>query len=625
MKRTICLFLTAVILTAIACLAACDNGEKTLNGKTPYELYQAAAEYVDKNIGRSVQTTTETATGSVTMADGSVLDIQYYSSNEVVRNDRQPGENGTCARITDRTETTLESGGQQHKTVSHTEMSFLGNDMYMDVTEDGVSDKLYANISYNSYMKAVYRMTGLDASSESEGLMEIAKEWFRGITYQRDGDLYYYTIDVDGVSVVDSMSGFFEALGIPENADINTKNYVIKVYFDARGNFDKTVTSVDCECKIGGTKMACRWESVSTYTFDNIPKVTRPADVTAYPNLTKELKDLMGITDSDETEDNQPADDPNVTKALSNLVYDQNNQYLTWDDTEKDQMNNVNGRYHIFLDGKEVEALNVPTVDVLKHVKTAGSYTFRIEKEDMSVEGNKKTYNALETTIEIPEELAQNIKILDIVKTKETNELIILSGRKLLFADINGNLLNILVDCGEDGIVASQERIDPDSVTNNSFKILRTYAETKEITEFADTDKYNALQSIIDLAKSGAENVPDDIKSYLNAGYNITICKTWQEQHHCHKRGDELSYNVIGILKLQKFGEVKYVPCVYNVWLNEDQLFGMSDQDAYNKIFFAANTVLRYRINKDVGAFDTELEKFILRSGLNWDIDKEPA
>ena len=424
MKRTICLFLTAVILTAIACLAACDNGEKTLNGKTPYELYQAAAEYVDKNIGRSVQTTTETATGSVTMADGSVLDIQYYSSSEVVCNDRQPGENGTCARITDRTETTLESGGQQHKTVSHTEMSFLGNDMYMDVTEDGVSDKLYANISYNSFVKAGYRMAGLDASSESEGLMEIAKEWFRGITYQRDGDLYYYTIDVDGVSVVDSMSGFIEALGIPENADINPKNYVIKVYFDARGNLDKTVTSVDCECKIGGTKMAYRWESVSTYTFDNIPKVTRPADVTAYPNLTKEIKDMMGITDSDEAEDNQPTDDPNVTKALFNIVYDKDNQYITWEDTEKDQMHNW--CYHIFLDGKEVEQLDVPTVDVLKHVKTAGSYTFRIEKEDLSFEGNKKTYNALETTIEIPEELAQNIKILDIVKVKETNELITL-------------------------------------------------------------------------------------------------------------------------------------------------------------------------------------------------------
>lgn len=623
MKRTICLFLTAVLLTAIACLAACDNGEKTLNGKTPYELYQAAAEYVDKNIGRSVQTTTETATGSVTMADGSVLEFQYYSSSEVVCNDRQPGENGTCARITDRTETTLESGGQQHKTVSLSEMSFLGNDMYMDVTEDGVSDKAYANISYNSFMKAGYRMAGVDASSESEGLMEIAKEWFRGITYQRDGDLYYYTIDVDGVSVADSMSGFFEALGIPENADINTKNCVIKVYFDARGNLDKTVTSVDCECKIGGTKMAYRWESVSTYTFDNIPKVTRPADVTAYPNLTKEIKDMMGITDSDEAEDNQPTDDPNVTKALFNIVYDKNNQYITWEDTEKDQMHNW--CYHIFLDGKEVEQLDVPTVDVLKHVKTAGSYTFRIEKEDLSFEGNKKTYNALETTIEIPEELAQNIKILDIVKVKETNELITLYGRKLLFADINGNLLNVLVDCGEDGIVASQERIDPDSVTNNSFKILRRYAETKEITEFADTDKYNALQSIIDLAKSGAENVPDDIKSYLNAGYNITICKSWQEQHHCNKRGDELSYNVIGILKLQKFGEVKYVPCVYKVRFNHKMASHLSDLEAYNEIFFATNGALNYKINKDVGAFDTELEKLILRSGLNWDIDKEPA
>ncbi len=623
MKRTICLFLTAVILTAIACLAACDNGEKTLNGKTPYELYQAAAEYVDKNIGRSVQTTTETATGSVTMADGSVLDIQYYSSSEVVRNDRQPGENGTCARITDRTETTLESGGQQHKTVSLSEMSFLGNDMYIDATEDGVSDKAYANISYNSFMKAGYRMAGLDASSESEGLMEIAKEWFRGITYQRDGDLYYYTIDVDGVSVADSMSGFVEALGIPENADINTKNCVIKVYFDARGNLDKTVTSVDCECKIGGTKMAYRWESVSTYTFDNIPKVTRPADVTAYPNLTKEIKDMMGITDSDEAEDNQPTDDPNVTKALFNIVYDKDNQYITWEDTEKDQMHNW--CYHIFLDGKEVEQLDVPTVDVLKHVKTAGSYTFRIEKEDLSVEGNKKTYNTLEKTVEISKDLEENIRILDRIKEFETDTLVSRNGRKLMFISLEGNGLSALVDCGDEGFLAVQERIEQDSSFEDGFKIKYSTGTSRRITEFADTDKYNALQSIIDLAKSGAENVPDDIKSYLNAGYDITICKTWQEQHHCHKRGDELSYNVIGILKLQKFGEVKYVPCVYNVWLNEDQFAGMSDLEAYKEIFFAANTVLRYRIYEDVGAFDTELEKFILRSGLNWDIDKEPA
>lgn len=623
MKRTICLFLTAVILTAIACLAACDNGEKTLNGKTPYELYQAAAEYVDKNIGRSVQTTTETATGSVTMADGSVLDIQYYSSSEVVCNDRQPGENGTCARITDRTETTLESGGQQHKTVSHTEMSFLGNDMYMDVTEDGVSDKLYANISYNSFVKAGYRMAGLDASSESEGLMEIAKEWFRGITYQRDGDLYYYTIDVDGVSVVDSMSGFIEALGIPENADINPKNYVIKVYFDARGNLDKTVTSVDCECKIGGTKMAYRWESVSTYTFDNIPKVTRPADVTAYPNLTKEIKDMMGITDSDEAEDNQPTDDPNVTKALFNIVYDKDNQYITWEDSEYEEK--LVKEYVVYLDGTEVARVDDTKVDVLKYVKTEGSYNFKVQKVDISLSSNKKTYNSLEQTVEISKELEQNIKFLDVIKEKETNGFLIEKGRKLLFAEVNGDMLNVLVDCGENGIISAQEYIDPDSVTDKSLNVLFTNGGTRKITEFADTDKYNALQSIIDLAKSGAENVPDDIKSYLNAGYDITICKSWQEQHHCNKRGDELSYNVIGILKLQKFGEVKYVPCVYKVWLNEDQFAGMSDLEAYNEIFFAANTVLRYRINKDVGAFDTELEKFILRSGLNWDIDKEPA
>ncbi len=623
MKRTICLFLTAVLLTAIACLAACDNGEKTLNGKTPYELYQAAAEYVDKNIGRSVQTTTETATGSVTMADGSVLDIQYYSSSEVVCNDRQPGENGTCARITDRTETTLESGGQQHKTVSHTEMSFLGNDMYMDVTEDGVSDKLYANISYNSFVKAGYRMAGLDASSESEGLMEIAKEWFRGITYQRDGDLYYYTIDVDGVSVVDSMSGFIEALGIPENADINPKNYVIKVYFDARGNLDKTVTSVDCECKIGGTKMAYRWESVSTYTFDNIPKVTRPADATAYPDLTKELKDLMGITDSDEAEDNQPADDPNVTKALSNLVYDQNNQYLTWDDSEYEEK--LVKEYVVYLDGTEVARVDDTKVDVLKYVKTEGSYNFKVQKVDISLSSNKKTYNSLEQTVEISKELEQNIKFLDVIKEEESNGELVEYGRRLLFVNICGDRLNILVDCGEYGITTSQETINPESVTATGVEILYTERGERAIYEFADTDKYNALQSIIDLAKSGAENVPDDIKSYLNAGYDITICKTWQEQHHCHKRGDELSYNVIGILKLQKFGEVKYVPCVYNVWLNEDQFAGMSDLEAYKEIFFAANTVLRYRIYEDVGAFDTELEKFILRSGLNWDIDKEPA
>lgn len=623
MKRTICLFLTAVLLTAIACLAACDNGEKTLNGKTPYELYQAAAEYVDKNIGRSVQTTTETATGSVTMADGSVLDIQYYSSSEVVCNDRQPGENGTCARITDRTETTLESGGQQHKTVSHTEMSFLGNDMYMDVTEDGVSDKLYANISYNSFVKAGYRMAGLDASSESEGLMEIAKEWFRGITYQRDGDLYYYTIDVDGVSVVDSMSGFIEALGIPENADINPKNYVIKVYFDARGNLDKTVTSVDCECKIGGTKMAYRWESVSTYTFDNIPKVTRPADVTAYPDLTKELKDLMGITDSDEAEDNQPADDPNVTKALSNLVYDQNNQYLTWDDSEYEEK--LVKEYVVYLDGTEVARVDDTKVDVLKYVKTEGSYNFKVQKVDISLSSNKKTYNSLEQTVEISKELEQNIKFLDVIKEEESNGELVEYGRRLLFVNICGDRLNILVDCGEYGITTSQETINPESVTATGVEILYTERGERAIYEFADTDKYNALQSIIDLAKSGAENVPDDIKSYLNAGYDITICKTWQEQHHCHKRGDELSHNVIGILKLQKFGEVKYVPCVYNVWLNEDQFAGMSDLEAYKEIFFAANTVLRYRIYEDVGAFDTELEKFILRSGLNWDIDKEPA
>ena len=623
MKRTICLFLTAGLLTAIACLAACDNGEKTLNGKTPYELYQAAAKYVDKNIGRSVQTTTETATGSVTMADGSVLDIQYYSSNEVVRNDRQPGENGTCARITDRTETTLESGGQQHKTVSHTEMSFLGNDMYVDATEDGVSDKAYANISYNSFVKAGYRMAGLDASSESEGLMEIAKEWFRGITYQRDGDLYYYTIDVDGVSVVDSMSGFFEALGIPENADINTKNYVIKVYFDARGNLDKTVTSADCECKIGGTKMAYRWESVSTYTFDNIPKVTRPADVTAYPNLTKEIKDMMGITDSDEAEDNQPADDPNVTKALFNIVYDKDNQYITWDDSEYEEK--LVKEYVVYLDGTEVARVDDTKVDVLKYVKTEGSYNFKVQKVDISLSSNKKIYNSLEQTVEISKELEQNIKFLDVIKEEESNGELVEYGRRLLFVNICGDRLNILVDCGEYGITTSREKINPESVTATGVEILYTERGERAIYEFADTDKYNALQSIIDLAKSGAENVPDDIKSYLNAGYDITICKTWQEQHHCHKRGDELSYNVIGILKLQKFGEVKYVPCVYNVWINQEILAGISDYDAYISIFFAENPSLRYKINKDVGAFDTELEKFILRSGLNWDIDKEPA
>lgn len=327
--------------------------------------------------------------------------------------------------------------------------------------------------------------------------------------------------------------------------------------------------------------------------------------------------------DNNQKDNNQKDNQSNVTKALSNIVYDQNNQYLSWNDTEKDQMHN--GVYHIFLNGKEVEQIDVPMVDVLKHVKTAGSYTFRIEKEDMNVEGNKKTYNTLEQTVEISKELEQNIKILDIVKAKETNELITLYGRKLLFADINGNLLNILVDCGEDGIVASQERIDPNSVTDDSLKVVRTYAETKEITEFADTDKYNALQSIIDLAKSGAENVPDDIKAYLNEGYDISICKAWQEQHHCNKRGDELSYNVIGILRLQKGDEVKYAPCVYNVWINQEILAGMSDYDAYESIFFAENPSLRYKINKDVGAFDTELEKMILRSGLNWDLDKTSA
>ena len=304
-------------------------------------------------------------------------------------------------------------------------------------------------------------------------------------------------------------------------------------------------------------------------------------------------------------------------------MYDQNNQYLTWNDAEKDQKHN--GVYHIFLNGKEVEQINVPMVDVLKHVKTAGSHTFRIEKEDMNIEGNKKTYNTLEQTVEISKELEQNIKMLDEIKTIEYKNFIIKYGRKLLFVDINKNTLNAFIDCGEKGVILAQECIEQDNSLSDEFQLSYSFRDYSTISELSDIDKYNALQSIIDLAKSGAENVPDDIKAYLNEGYDISICKAWQEQHHCNKRGDKLSYNVIGILKLQKGDEVKYVPCAYNVWINQEILAGMSDNDAYNNIFFAENPSLRYRINKDVGAFDTELEKMILRSGLNWDIDKTSA
>lgn len=297
MKKILCLCLVTALAAISLCFAACDiGGTETLNEKTPYELYTAASEYVKNNIGYSVTTETATATGTITMSDGSTMDFSLESKSEAVRNNRSGIDDSMNVRITDSTDMNFEYKGQKKTQSTESDVRFVGGRVYIDTSE--TSYKGYADISYEEFLSIVYGSMGIEASSDSEAIMAVAETSFRGVKFHRDGDLYYCDVDVDKDAQEEMAEGFRssfgEMLGITKSAEIKIVDTYIKICFDSNGILVNTVSGVEAEVELNGNKVKMNYEVVSTYTFDNVPDVTAPADADEYEDMTDELREAFG-------------------------------------------------------------------------------------------------------------------------------------------------------------------------------------------------------------------------------------------------------------------------------------------------------------------------------------------
>lgn len=297
MKKILCLCLVTALAAISLCFAACDiGGTETLNEKTPYELYTAAAEYVKNKMGCSVETQITTAEGTITTSDGKTVNYSSESKSEMVRNDHGGNGVGTDVRITDTSKINVEQNGQSVPHNTESDMRFVGGRAYVKSSE--TSYKGYADISYEEFLSIIYGAMGIEASSESEGIMAIAEASFRGVKFHRDGDLYCCDVMVDNDTQVkmaeDFRSSFGKLLGSPALQNIKITDNYIKVYFDADGILVKTVTGCSGEAELNGSKLKLDYETVSTYTFDNVPDVTAPADADEYEDMTDELRELFG-------------------------------------------------------------------------------------------------------------------------------------------------------------------------------------------------------------------------------------------------------------------------------------------------------------------------------------------
>ena len=260
MKKLLSVLFVFTLLVSTLALASCDGGSsgggsgrknevEELNGKTPEEIYEAAAEALAE--APSYEVVSSQVIEMTATYEGETETMEMVQ--EVVT--RVNGDN-TYSKIV------------SENPYANTSMEAWYVDGVVYANSDGT--KVKTNLTKEEYMEQY-----MNADPSESTLLDIPKSWFEDIKFEEDDGEY----SVEFVISEEKYNELLGNLGLDIVAIDGDVEYT--VYFDEDGNLTHILTEFDMDVSAMGVGVEAHCVSTSVIKMSDV-KVTAPADADSY-------------------------------------------------------------------------------------------------------------------------------------------------------------------------------------------------------------------------------------------------------------------------------------------------------------------------------------------------------